>query len=174
MQIGGEPIVDFVVNGCIVSPMKRERGRSCLRIEASARPRIPRNAPLVRPSVFSMVAIIHLFEITQRERGAVKLRQSRRARSAIVDPTSSCQRVIRFGCFDCFVGERNGSPFSEYIVRAMARDRGEPGWKFFRIAHAPARFPGFDQRVLHRRLRLPRGFAECRKRWRKVFGCVCE
>ena len=31
----------------------------------------------------------------------------------------------------------------------MSRDGGEPGRKFLRVAHAPAGFPGFDQRILH-------------------------
>ena len=31
----------------------------------------------------------------------------------------------------------------------MASDHAEPGGKFFRIAHAPAHLPSFNQRVLH-------------------------
>src|SRR6266478_10049840 len=31
----------------------------------------------------------------------------------------------------------------------MTRDGSEPGRKFFRVAHAPACFPGFDKGILH-------------------------
>ncbi len=31
----------------------------------------------------------------------------------------------------------------------VTRDGRQPGGKFLGIAHAPARFPGFDQRILH-------------------------
>ena len=54
VQIGGEVVVDFVVNrhGC----SEARAGFSCLRMVASARPRIPRSEPFVRPSRFSIVA----------------------------------------------------------------------------------------------------------------------
>ena len=31
---------------------------------------------------------------------------------------------------------------------AMAGDRSEPGWKFFRLAQSPSGFPGFQEAVL--------------------------
>src|SRR5437870_992796 len=43
---------------------------------------------------------------------------------------------------------RVGSPFPENVARAMTCNHGEPGRKFFRVAEAPPRFPGFYQRVL--------------------------
>src|SRR5690242_5248092 len=54
VQIGRQKFVDVVVNGHNCSEARA--GLSCLRIEARARPRIPRSDPLVRPSRFSMVA----------------------------------------------------------------------------------------------------------------------
>src|SRR5437763_70598 len=35
-------------------------------------------------------------------------------------------------------------------MRAVPRDRREPGRKFLRVTRSPARFPRFDKRVLHR------------------------
>src|SRR5260370_38914348 len=54
VQIGSEVVIDVVVNrhGC----SEARAGLSCLRIVASARPRIPRSEPFVRPSRFSIVA----------------------------------------------------------------------------------------------------------------------
>ena len=54
VQIGGEVVVDFVVN--LHDCSEARAGLSCLRIEARARPRIPRSEPFVRPSRFSIVA----------------------------------------------------------------------------------------------------------------------
>ena len=60
-----------------------------------------------------------------------------------------CIWRICFGGFDGLAGEWNRSPSAGNIVRAMPSDHAEPGGKFLRIAHPPAHFPSFNQRLLH-------------------------
>ena len=44
--------------------------------------------------------------------------------------------------------QRFGTPAPGEIAGAVPRDGRDPGGKLFGIAHAPARFPRLDQRIL--------------------------
>ena len=93
-------------------------------------------------------AIVHLFEVTQGQRGAMNFRQGRERRmQALIDRRRiSCFQLV---CFDCFAGERNSSAFTKNVVCSVSRDRCQPGRKFIRVAHAPPRLPSLNEGILY-------------------------
>ncbi len=53
-----------------------------------------------------------------------------------------------------FFDERGVAPAAGDITSAVSRDRRQPGGKFFRVAHPPARLPRFQERILDDVLRF--------------------
>src|SRR5439155_11458579 len=55
---------------------------------------------------------------------------------------------VRFNCFVNCSRQWKGSTFPKNVVSPMTGDSRQPDGKFFRFAHAPARFPSFEEGIL--------------------------
>ena len=174
VQIGGQPGVDFVVNRRhTFNPLKREQGEVvCAWKSERASENSAQRAVSQTQGVFDG-AIIHLFEIAQCERGPMEFRQrcERGLQSLIQSTRVRPARFDRFGQSvptkeQCGVCEKRRAPCVAQRLRArqeIFQDRALANAFSTLLRASPARRP-----------LLPRGFAECRKRWRKVSGYGCE